>query len=816
MMPAAAHVVEINPRWRRFLQVVLALWGVASTQGAAQGNCPAQLNALSSCNTQLAAELACSQKALLQNDTTRAVLGCLGSLRDCQMKCLDRLGDIGLPVNRSVAECSVSQQRMMQFSGSPELVITFHTDEATGLRTPKVLPTTLTGESPMPYLTYLGDYQSCMLEQGTQYCLVDASVEQGPLTLKALLGLCRPASCSQDEVTEALAPLADQLGMGSYSVACRTQHTRPPPVVWTAVKATALVLVLVIVVLLAVGTVRDLRKGWQAPGLGDPRQPLVLESQGSRAAWVRATAVFADLGQAWSLQRNITSFSRTRSEDPTVFMGALDGLRVLSTLWVILGHVVIWPMLSIQYDNFGMLMPPEGRLTELWFQIVPGGYFAVDTFFWLSGFLGARGFHAKVKRSPRLLTAKGFCLGLYPLSIFARWLRLTPVYAFILLMSQTWYSDIGRGGLLWNITPRGSGGCANSIDNDACKKYWWANLLYINNIYSASGGCMMHGWYLDCDMQMFLTLPILVLMRERAGKAVGWAAVAALMAVSIVGNAYVIATKHLVTDPVLGSLGGTFMHDVYEVSWLRAQPYLIGIGCAWVLEEILASHKEQEVIQPSEGRRGAGVRNLELGNNFGHQRSMDPEPLLGDGSPASRRAPLLGRGAVLTMLAVFLQLLSFALMCLVVFLPVGRYQCESLMSCIKMDTSPWSETMHATYGALNHAIWGLGLGCLMLLCFLRAPGTWWINTLLGDKAWQSPVKLTYVAYLIHPLVLVLLYCQGDSSLHYLDTTTACYFLAFSVMVFVLAMFIWLAVEKPLANLTAKFLGAIGGGGGGDA
>ena len=35
-------------------------------------------------------------------------------------------------------------------------------------------------------------------------------------------------------------------------------------------------------------------------------------------------------------------------------------------------------------------------------------------------------------------------------------------------------------------------------------------------------------------------------------------------------NAWVIDSKRLVTDPVLGSISnGGFMHDVYEVSWLR-------------------------------------------------------------------------------------------------------------------------------------------------------------------------------------------------------------------------------------------------------
>jgi len=526
----------------------------------------------------------------------------------------------------------------------------------------------------------------------------------------------------------------------------------------------------------------------------------------------RATLTFL---QAWSLPRNLASFSRKRPEDSEVSFAALDGLRVLSTLWVILGHTVIWPLLSIGYDNSGMILPPHGRLTELWFQIVPGGYFAVDTFFWLSGMLGAHSLHAKVQRSPSLLSPSGFCLRLYPMGVLTRWLRLTMVYAFVLLFTQTWYRELGRGGLLWGAsTTMGSGGmgCASSIDNDACKTYWWAQLLYVSNIVKADS-CMAWTWYLACDMQMFLVLPFLVLIRERAGKFCGWSVLAVLTLASVAANLWVISSEKLVSDPVLGNFGGkaNFMADVYEVSWMRAQPYLIGVGTAWLLDTILARGRG--------GLLAGDARSVAVGGldqELGAAGGTGPQPLLSpdavDERPRQRHCG--GHGGRGIALALGLQLMSFALMAFVVFVPVTRYRCSQLTDCMSVDKAPWSPIWNALYGSLNHSVWALGLACLMLLCFLRAPGTAWVNCLLGAEFWQAPVKLTYSAYLLHPLVLVFFYCQNDTSLQYLDATLVSNFVAFSTVVFLLSFVVWLFVEKPMANVCAQLLGSIAGKGGG--
>lgn len=115
--------------------------------------------------------------------------------------------------------------------------------------------------------------------------------------------------------------------------------------------------------------------------------------------------------------------------------------------------------------------------------------FAVDTFFVLSGFLGA---HVLLRR-PRLIGWRAFVF---------RYLRLTPTLAFVLATYSTISPHLGSGPF-WYKMGRAAEGC------DA---WWWTTLLYVNNVVPAHfpQQCMPWTWYLACDTQMFaLMLPLL-------------------------------------------------------------------------------------------------------------------------------------------------------------------------------------------------------------------------------------------------------------------------------------------------------------------
>ena len=111
-------------------------------------------------------------------------------------------------------------------------------------------------------------------------------------------------------------------------------------------------------------------------------------------------------------------------------MRVLNGLRVLSMGWVVLGHTY--------------LMMPEGGLSNGFFSasvrarlptiIIANGQFSVDTFFVLSGFLGAyvglRKLGAMDKAGKKVPSAPALAFSAF----VDRWLRLTPLYFFMLMV----------------------------------------------------------------------------------------------------------------------------------------------------------------------------------------------------------------------------------------------------------------------------------------------------------------------------------------------------------------------------------------------
>ncbi|XP_019616136.1 PREDICTED: nose resistant to fluoxetine protein 6-like [Branchiostoma belcheri] len=220
----------------------------------------------------------------------------------------------------------------------------------------------------------------------------------------------------------------------------------------------------------------------------------------------------------------------------------LDGLRVLSALWIILGHMDFYGNVIASIGNRS---EHDVRDQEWWFFIIEPYDLAVDTFLVLGGFLVSHVFLKQLKKRDGHFTGKDLAL-----NYLHRYCRLTPVYLATLLI----YLPFDKG----------------------CRSYWWTNLLYINNYFmEPEQQCTGSSWYLGVDMQLYIMAPALILLLYKKPK------------YGIFINVFLVVLSWACNQDPLNTVG-IQLGCVNPFFWTPARmgPYVIGILLAYLLFRI--------------------------------------------------------------------------------------------------------------------------------------------------------------------------------------------------------------------------------------
>jgi len=145
-----------------------------------------------------------------------------------------------------------------------------------------------------------------------------------------------------------------------------------------------------------------------------------------------------------------------------------------------------------------------------WFCLITSSQMAVDSFFFLSGFLLSH------------LTLKELSRGTMKMlpAVVMRYVRLTPSLALTLLVFYKIWVLFGYG----PFAPR----FQESIDK-RCDGSWWTELTYTMNFvpFDSNKVCLGWSWYLGNDMIFFVvSLPLLPIYHRR--RWLGWICILAL------------------------------------------------------------------------------------------------------------------------------------------------------------------------------------------------------------------------------------------------------------------------------------------------
>ncbi|KAJ8717587.1 hypothetical protein PYW07_005517 [Mythimna separata] len=363
----------------------------------------------------------------------------------------------------------------------------------------------------MPALYALDDYEACMAEQGGTYCIVDVHLREGAnAELMSMIqgysdhklkhfnhtqihrGVCVTRTCrdfARDTSTNKTQGLRDTLegclnnslysqyrleGSLANIKYCNNQGDR---IILDNSDIAMAVVYIVLVMLNVVGSLYDVVMCNKEEKTGNP----YLLAFSIRKNWGRMIAP-SNSGQEPRLER----------------LKLFYGLRTMTMFCVFFSHTTL--VMSYSYVHNPLYI--ETSYDDPLKQILFNGSLVTHTFFVMSSFLLAYNF--------QLYTEKHKVSWLhFPKGILLRWLRLTPTYALILFTISTWMR-YAFNGPLWQLVV--------TTEADACRQYWWAQLLYINNYIYEDAFCLPQTWYLAADTQLFC-LGLLVCMLARSCKA---------------------------------------------------------------------------------------------------------------------------------------------------------------------------------------------------------------------------------------------------------------------------------------------------------
>lgn len=473
------------------------------------------------------------------------------------------------------------------------------------------------------------------------------------------------------------------------------------------------------------------------------------DSNGKSSKDWQGNSAIGSLIKHLSLSRNYASLVDSRGGSLDFF----DGIRFVSACWVILGHTEIFSIfLGSGAANTGELVSTKGDGATLWYQIVPGGFFAVDLFFWIAGFFSTFVMLSKIRK----VSTKTFAAAI-PMLYLKRYLRLLP--AILLVLGAYWLLLPAVADGPFTIFPTGV--------NEACEKYWWTEVLFITAWKPKEWlNCLGVTWFLTCDFFYFTISPFIVMIHAASSR-VGIILTLALLTVTL---AYYLQQSHhyrLAASLLDQNPGDQGFNMTYYKPETRAGAYLVG-----TLFGMFYDFADQKIRKRTPGTEKPNFKVLTLWQSHA------------------------------------LQYLGLLIILLCVF---GVYDLIHNLSCLPISgpvncphpNRKWSQSTTDFYNVFSRS--GFALGCsLIASAWIWGPPTFF--KWLFSRPLMAPLgKLSFLAYLWHMFFVQWFYSSQHAPLYYSRVNILVWFTGFVTIAFSVSLVSYLFFEIPIANVVNSFL-----------
>ena len=363
------------------------------------------------------------------------------------------------------------------------------------------------------------------------------------------------------------------------------------------------------------------------------------------------------------------------------------------------------------------------------------GNFIMGAFYAVDVFFFMSAFLGAYLMIPKL---KGRNLTNLGLIYFHRFFRILPTLGLFLALILTFVVYLGSGPI-WDLI--------HFVYVAPCKKYWWTTMLFINNFYPAVGtiNCVNTLWYLANDMMFFMFLPIVVLA-YCFNKFIGYIMSVFLIFTSMV-TALVLTAVHnhpiiLAKDP--------HGREIYHQPYTRYGAYFVGCLFGIFYYEWMKARNNQEFKNLPGNKIYCFIQNRKL-------------------------------------VRITLQLISALIM--VFLIAIVYTETHTLGKLV------WPKWLASIFNAFHRPLFVAALAL-----FLAGPmvgKTPILRFVFGGSAYSSWAKITFIVYLIHPLVLGWYYAQVHQATFFSRRMAIGNFFAAFILSYLAAVPIALLIESPV-------------------
>ena len=614
-------------------------------------------------------------------------------------------------------------------------------------------------------VVYFGYYDQCIDIGNTDYCFFpfDVTLTATPtvssnasVTIPVEIGVCFPSSCDAKDFYDLFLIGSDEafysnsftdINVITYTVnvTATIEYTEPHcprrDLKWTNSSIMVLTLCVLLIILVIIGTTVDLSL-WLIDDILPKLNLSEMEQQNTMKYSTtcevkhsineekplinaknktfqiltdkRGIEFLKDLVLSFSLYKTIPAIMATHQ--PASAVTSINGIRVISMFWIILGHTFAWGMgYGPGFANIQEVS--ETVQNRFLFQFVDTFNFSVDTLFVLSGLLLS---YLSIKEIDR-------DQGNFPFISFYvhRLLRLSPAYYFAVILSFKVLPHVGSGPLWLSM---------DEISH--CEKYWWTNILYINNFYPTmlTSSCYLITWYLADVMQFFIISPIFLLLLYHCWK-IGFAIIVCIMLASIALKGTLAGILNLNANMYIGDLQ-LIQDNIYTKPYCHINAYLIGVLLGFVL------HKKWRV------KSNLWIR-----------------------------------------ICFYSFMLIIAIGCCLVIV-FGQYK--------TWNGHPFTKAENILYFMFSRTVFSTGIALIVYTCHNGFGGV--INKFLSWSFWIPLSHLNYSAYLFHPMVITVMYSTVRFRFIYTDWLLIILFVSAVVLTYSLALIVAVTVEYPVTNI----------------